>query len=149
MLAFFQDRGHDCVEIKRFQILVMIGVSIFAVFLANPEWNEIWTIAARFISGAPNDNFRKNICSEDDLTSRIFETFVAKLLACLPLLGFQTSKKWYNCLFLTDFYPKKNFLLEFSGAFFLAEIFEKVSFDPYNFRITRLSARKSEQMKNF
>ena len=39
--------------------------------------------------------------------------------------------------------------LEFSGAFFLAEIFEKVSFDPHNFRITRLSARKSEQMKNF
>ena len=39
--------------------------------------------------------------------------------------------------------------LEFSGAFFLAEIFEKLSFDPYNFRITRLSARNSEQMKNF
>ena len=39
--------------------------------------------------------------------------------------------------------------LEFSGAFFLAEIFEKVSFDPYNFQITRLSARKTEQMKNF
>ena len=39
--------------------------------------------------------------------------------------------------------------LEFSGAFFLAEIFEKVSFDPYNFQITRLSARKSEQLKNF
>ena len=39
--------------------------------------------------------------------------------------------------------------LEFSGAFFLAEIFEKVSFDPYNSRITSLSARKSEQMKNF
>ena len=31
----------------------------------------------------------------------------------------------------------------------MAEIFEKVSFDPYNFRITRLSARKSEQMENF
>ena len=30
----------------------------------------------------------------------------------------------------------------------MAEIFEKVSFDPYNFRITRLSAiaRKSEQI---
>ena len=27
--------------------------------------------------------------------------------------------------------------------------FEKVNFDPYNFRITILSARKSEQMKNF
>ena len=37
-------------------------------------------------SGAPNDNFRKNICSEDDLRSRIFGTFVAKFLACLPLL---------------------------------------------------------------
>ena len=34
------------------------------------------------------------------------------------------------------------------GAFFLAEIFEKVSFDPYNFRITRLSARKSEHTFN-
>ena len=49
---------------------------------------------------------------------------------------------------LTNFYPKKGHL-EFSGAYFLAEIFEKVSIDPYNFRIIRLSARKSEQMKNF
>ena len=40
--------------------------------------------------------------------------------------------------------------LKFSEAFiFLAEIFEKVSFDPYNLWITRLSARKSKQMKNF
>ena len=39
-------------------------------------------------SGAPNDNFRKNICSEDDLRSRIFGTFVVKFLACMPLLGF-------------------------------------------------------------
>ena len=29
------------------------------------------------------------------------------------------------------------------------EIFEKVSFEPYNFRMTRLSARKSEEMNNF
>ena len=36
-----------------------------------------------------------------------------------------------------------------TGAFFLAEIFEKVSLDPYNFWISRLSARKSEPMKNF
>ena len=35
-----------------------------------------------------NDNFRKNICSEDDLRSRIFGTFVVKFFACLPLLGF-------------------------------------------------------------
>ena len=32
--------------------------------------------------------FLDNICSEDDLRSRIFGTFVAKFLACLPLLGF-------------------------------------------------------------
>ena len=49
---------------------------------------------------------------------------------------------------VTDFYPKKGHL-EFSEAFFLAEFFEKVSFDPDNFRIIRLSARKSEQKKNF
>ena len=41
-----------------------------------------------FLAGAPNDNFRENICSEDDLRSRIFGTFVVKFLACLPLLGF-------------------------------------------------------------
>ena len=39
-------------------------------------------------TGAPNDNFRKNICSEDDLRSRIFGTFAVKFLAFLPLLGF-------------------------------------------------------------
>ena len=39
-------------------------------------------------AGAPNDNFRKNIFSEDDLRSRIFGTFVVKFLACLLLLGF-------------------------------------------------------------
>ena len=42
-------------------------------------------------SGAPNDNFRENICSEDDLRSRIFGTFAVKFLACLPLLGFSTT----------------------------------------------------------
>ena len=51
--------------------------------------------------------FSGNICSEDDLRSRIFGTFAVKFLACLPLLGFSTFKKWYNCPFLTDFYPKK------------------------------------------
>ena len=32
--------------------------------------------------------FLENICSEDDLRSRIVGTFVVKFLACLPLLGF-------------------------------------------------------------
>ena len=37
---------------------------------------------------APNANFWKNTCSEGDLRSRIFGTFVVKFLACMPLLGF-------------------------------------------------------------
>ena len=32
--------------------------------------------------------FLENVSSEDDLRSRIFGTFVVKVLACLPLLGF-------------------------------------------------------------
>ena len=42
----------------------------------------------RPFSGAPNDNVLENICSEDDLRSTIFGTFVVKFLARLPLLGF-------------------------------------------------------------
>ena len=34
-------------------------------------------------TGASNENFRKNICSEDDLRSRIFGTFVVEF-SCLP-----------------------------------------------------------------
>ena len=69
------------------------------------------------ITGAPNGNFRENICSEDDLRSRIFGAFVVKFLACLSLLGFSNIyTKWYNYPFLTDFDPKKGHL-EFSEAF--------------------------------
>ena len=56
--------------------------------MAEAEAIEINSTEPQAITGAPNDNFRKNICSEDDLRSRIFETFVVKLLAWLPLLGF-------------------------------------------------------------
>ena len=84
--------------------------------------------------------FSENICSEDDFRARISGTFVVKFLACLPPppLGFSNI----------EFLPLKGHL-EFLGAFFLADIFEKLSFDLYNFRITRLSARKSKQMQNF
>ena len=44
-------------------------------------------------AGAPNGNFRENICSEDDLRSRIFGTFVVKFLASRPLLGFSNIYK--------------------------------------------------------
>ena len=46
------------------------------------------------ISGTQRQ-FSENICTEDDLRSRMFGTFVVKFHACLPLLG------------LTDFYPKR------------------------------------------
>ena len=45
------------------------------------------------VAGAPNGNFRETICSEDDLRSRVFGTFVVKFLACLPLLGFSNIDK--------------------------------------------------------
>ena len=45
------------------------------------------------LSGAPNGNFRENICSEDDLRPRIFGAFIVKFLACLPLLGFSNIYK--------------------------------------------------------
>ena len=48
-----------------------------------------------------------------------------------------------------DFYRKKVTKNFWEPTVSLAEIFEKVSFNPYNFWITRLSARKFEQMKNF
>ena len=37
--------------------------------------------------------FSENICSEHDLRSRIFGTYVVKFLACLPLLGFSKIYK--------------------------------------------------------
>ena len=56
--------------------------------------NFFWLISGIvLLSGAPNDNFRKIICSEDDLRSRIFGSFSDKFLACLPLLGFLNFKK--------------------------------------------------------
>ena len=37
--------------------------------------------------------FSENICSEDDLRSRIYGAFVVKSFACLPLLGFSNILK--------------------------------------------------------
>ena len=55
-------------------------------------WNHSWGLPGQLLAnfqGHPTSIFGKiNICSEDDLRSRIFRTFVAKFLACLPLLEF-------------------------------------------------------------
>ena len=51
---------------------------------------------AGHLAGAPNGNFRENICSEDDLRTRIFGTFVVKFLACLLLLGFSNFERFFH-----------------------------------------------------
>ena len=51
------------------------------------------TPAEGLLAGAPNGNFRENICSEDNFRTRIFGTLVVKFLACLPLLGFSNIYK--------------------------------------------------------
>ena len=76
---------------------------------------------------------------EDDLRSRIFGTLVVKFLVYLPLHGFSNIQKMVLLPIFNGFLPLTG-RLEFSGNFFLAEIFEKVTFDPYNSRITGLSA---------
>ena len=90
--------------------------------------------------------FSENICSEDDLRSRIFGTFFVSCLPASPRI-FQHLKNGIIAHFYRIFTLKRS--PKIFGSLFLAEIFEKVSSDPYNVRITILSARKSEQMKNF
>ena len=101
--------------IKRVDHTKSLGLTIDAQLSWGRHVEEICKKVSSAIRGTQRQ-FSKNICSEDDLRSRIFGTFVVKFLACLPLLGFRTSTKWYNYPFLTDFYPKKGHL-EFSGAF--------------------------------
>ena len=61
--------------------------------LHEPLLNRLSWYFPGHAPGAPNGNFRENICSEDDLRTRIFATFVVKFLACLPLLGFSNMYK--------------------------------------------------------
>ena len=56
-------------------------------------WHLTSPVSYAIPSGAPNGNFRENICSEDDLRSRISGVFVVKFLACLPLLGLSNIYK--------------------------------------------------------
>ena len=65
----------------------------YAIYARVVDLFEIERVIAGNESGAPNGNFRENICSEDDLRTRIFGTFVVKFLACLPLLRFSNIYK--------------------------------------------------------
>ena len=45
----------------------------------------------KYVFRGTQRQFSENLCSEDDLRSRIFGTFFPKLLACLPLQGFSNN----------------------------------------------------------
>ena len=81
---------------KKCALISRYAISLFHLLPAT--YCRLWT-------GAPNDNFRKNICSEDDMRSRIFETFVVKLLACLPLLGFSNIQNMVYLPIFNGFLP--------------------------------------------
>ena len=79
---------------------------IFQYFLLlkskNYDTSYFFGSSARKQGAKPGKNFNfrgtqrqfsENICSEDDLRSRIFRTFAVKFLACLPLLGFSNVYK--------------------------------------------------------
>ena len=73
---------------------IVIGVTdTFGRVSGAQFYVPLWRTARLKCSGAPNDNFRKIICSEDDLRSRIFGSFSDKFLACLPLLEFSNFQK--------------------------------------------------------
>ena len=71
----------------------LISIQIFVKSGLNGLNGATRLVVLLNTSGAPNDNFRKIICSEDDLRSRIFGSFSVKFLACLLLLGFSNIKK--------------------------------------------------------
>ena len=72
--------------------------SIIAIFVGMPSGGlcggESHKIASKVFWSTPltrqgtHRQFSENICSKDNLRSRIFGAFAVKFLACLPLLGF-------------------------------------------------------------
>ena len=49
--------------------------------------------------------YLENVCSEEDLTFRIFGTIVVKFLACLPLLGFSNPPEMVQLPIFNGFLP--------------------------------------------
>ena len=87
--------------------------------------------------------FSQNICSENDLRSRIFRNIRCKI-SCLPTSPriFKHQKNGIMAHF------KRIFTLKRSPITF-GSLFSGWNFRKGNFRINRLSASLSEQMKNF
>ena len=98
-------------------------------------------------TGAPNDNFRK-ISVRKTIWDQNFRNVCCKT-SCLPASPriFEHLKNGKIANFYRIFTLKRS--PRIFGSLFSGWNFRQGKFRSYNFRITRLSARKSEQMKNF
>ena len=63
------------------RICLSCVVSSHLRFRTRFSFLTVFQILHSVVTGALNVNFRENTCSEDDLRSRIFGTFVVKFLA--------------------------------------------------------------------
>ena len=84
-----QGRKQNWFCIGEFSKYFFLSFSFFIsfYFYSSCFWGEGSFFITKRIRGTQRQ-FSENICSEDNLRSRIFGTFVVKFLACLPLLGF-------------------------------------------------------------
>ena len=73
--------------------LSFVNNYMMAINLPSHDPRRIKCGITLYFSTVITQRQRENICSEDDLRSRIFGTFVVKFLACLPLLGFSNIYK--------------------------------------------------------
>ena len=64
----------------------------YAATVLSPHRNVL-IFTQRMHNRGTQRQFSENICSEEDLRSRIFGTFVVKFIAFLPLLGFSNIPK--------------------------------------------------------
>ena len=65
---------------------------IILSFLITFSLDDILILFGEHCRGTQRQ-FLENMCSEDDLRSRIFGTFVVKFLACPPPQGFSNPPK--------------------------------------------------------
>ena len=85
MLQILSD---GAITIITFLVIFFVGIALNLKWLAEFFKFQFISILAICYNRGTQRQFSQNICSEDDLRSRIFGTFVKKFLACLPFLGF-------------------------------------------------------------
>ena len=102
---FFFEEGGGCTRAIPSSWVFLITPILFILSKVNAPKQHLWWSQLRNRKNKKNypnfsiskvqrnhrstqRQFSENVCSEDDLRSRIFGTFVVKFLACLLLLGF-------------------------------------------------------------